>query len=255
MDQNQFSGAKAFLYIPAAAAHDPALLKKPKSILLLGEICSMLNVKGKFFMGNKTIARKLDCSVRSVTDYLALLEQQEYIEREKIFDNGGKNIVGRYIKSGPTLVKSISIGWGNELPYPMAANFHTLGKHTANKENSIREQYKRTEEGYIGQVEPDHHLQQRKQVIDYLNSKLGTSYRANASKNKRLIDARIREGYQLQDFKKVIDHKYTDWHDDQQMSKYLRPETLFGTKFEGYLNEKQTASALLTNEERDGHFG
>ena len=107
----------------------------------------------------------------------------------------------------------------------------------------------------IGQVEPDHHLQQRKQVIDYLNSKLGTSYRANASKNKRLIDARLREGYQLQDFKKVIDHKYTDWHDDQQMSKYLRPETLFGTKFEGYLNEKQTASALLTNEERDGHFG
>lgn len=107
----------------------------------------------------------------------------------------------------------------------------------------------------IGQVEPDHHLQQRKQVIDYLNSKLGTSYRANASKNKRLIDARLREGYQLQDFKKVIDHKYTDWHDDQQMSKYLRPETLFGTKFEGYLNEKQTASVLLTSEERDGHFG
>lgn len=253
MEQNQFSGAKAFLYIPAAAAHDPALLKKPKSILLLGEICSMLNIKGKFFMSNKTLANKLNCTRRSVIDYLNLLEDQGYIKRQNVIKDG--TMVGRTIQSGPTLVKSISQGWCNTLHTPSEVRFTPLVKHTSPKENSIREHNKRTEEGYIGQVEPDHHLQQRKQVIDYLNSKLGTSYRANASKNKRLIDARLREGYQLQDFKKVIDHKYTDWHDDQQMSKYLRPETLFGTKFEGYLNEKQTASVLLTSEERDGHFG
>ena len=39
------------------------------------------------------------------------------------------------------------------------------------------------------------------------------------------------------DFKKVIDVKSLEWNKDPKMCKYLRPETLFGNKFEGYLNE------------------
>lgn len=77
-----------------------------------------------------------------------------------------------------------------------------------------------------------------KEVIDYLNAKAGTKYKPSSAVNKRLIDARIKDGYFLDDFKTVIQNKCATWLHDSKMSKYLRPQTLFGTKFEGYLNEK-----------------
>lgn len=77
-----------------------------------------------------------------------------------------------------------------------------------------------------------------KDVINYLNEKLGAKYKPNSAINKRLIDARAKEGYSLDDFKQVIDNKCANWAHDPKMSKYLRPQTLFGTKFESYLNEK-----------------
>ena len=77
-----------------------------------------------------------------------------------------------------------------------------------------------------------------KDVIDYLNDKIGARYKASSAINKRLIDARVKEGYTLDDFKRVIDNKVASWSQDQKMSKYLRPQTLFGTKFESYLNER-----------------
>ena len=47
----------------------------------------------------------------------------------------------------------------------------------------------------------------------------------------------MNEGFTVDDFKKVIDNKSAEWGKDSKMSKYLRPETLFGTKFESYLNQ------------------
>lgn len=74
-------------------------------------------------------------------------------------------------------------------------------------------------------------------VIDYLNEKAGTQYRANTVSTKKHINARVSEGYTLDDFKKVIDCKVADWKANSKMSKYLAPDTLFGTKFEKYLNQ------------------
>lgn len=75
------------------------------------------------------------------------------------------------------------------------------------------------------------------EVIDYLNQQANKKYRADTPKTKQLIKARIKEGFKLEDFKTVIDKKSVQWLNDSKMEKYLRPETLFGTKFEGYLNE------------------
>lgn len=76
-------------------------------------------------------------------------------------------------------------------------------------------------------------------VIDYLNQKAGTNYRASSKKTRSLIHARMKEGFTLDDFKAVIDKKCAEWLGND-MAQYLRPETLFGTKFEGYLNAKTT---------------
>lgn len=74
------------------------------------------------------------------------------------------------------------------------------------------------------------------EVIAYLNETAGTHYKPTTPKTRTLIAARIREGFTVDDFKAVIAKKCSEWR-GTDMEKYLRPETLFGTKFEGYLNQ------------------
>lgn len=81
-------------------------------------------------------------------------------------------------------------------------------------------------------------------IINYLNKKANTRYRVNNKKTKTLIKARLNEGFTEDDFIKVINNKVKEWI-NTDMEKYLRPETLFGTKFEGYLNQKE----VKTNEQ------
>ena len=73
-------------------------------------------------------------------------------------------------------------------------------------------------------------------VIDYLNRKASTNYRSTTKNTQSFINARLKEGYTVEDFKKVIDSKSKEWL-STDFEKYLRPATLFGTKFENYLNE------------------
>lgn len=75
-----------------------------------------------------------------------------------------------------------------------------------------------------------------KDIIDYLNKVLGTKYKSNAEYINKHINARLNEGFTYEDFVTVIDKKYAEWS-GTDMAKYLRPETLFGTKFQAYLNE------------------
>jgi uncharacterized phage protein (TIGR02220 family) len=76
-----------------------------------------------------------------------------------------------------------------------------------------------------------------KDIIEYLNTKLGTKYKSNAECINKHINARLNEGFTLEDFKTVIDKKYDEWA-GTEMDKFLRPETLFGTKFQQYLNQR-----------------
>lgn len=80
-------------------------------------------------------------------------------------------------------------------------------------------------------------------IIDYLNLKAGTKYRASSAKTKHFIKSRWNEGFREEDFKQVIDIKIRQWLYDPKMNKFLRPETLFGTKFESYLNERPIKQA------------
>ena len=74
------------------------------------------------------------------------------------------------------------------------------------------------------------------EIVAALNEALGTSYRPTSKKTRQLIHARWEEGFRFPDFEAVIDTMAAAWVDDPKMSAYLRPETLFGPKFESYLN-------------------
>ena len=79
------------------------------------------------------------------------------------------------------------------------------------------------------------------EIINYLNRVCHTNYKTTGKKTKDLIRVRMNEGFSIDDFKQVIDTKSTKWLNDKEMSLYLRPETLFSNKFEGYLNEPSTS--------------
>lgn len=78
------------------------------------------------------------------------------------------------------------------------------------------------------------------EIISYLNEKTGRSFRTTEA-HKRFIKARWNENYKLDDFKRVVDNKVADWTgktiNGQPAEKYLQPSTLFGTKFDNYLNQ------------------
>ena len=76
-----------------------------------------------------------------------------------------------------------------------------------------------------------------KEIVDYLNQKANTRYKHTTKATQRFIRARFNEGFTLEDFFSVIDNKSKEWKTDAKMVKFLRPETLFGTKFESYLQE------------------
>lgn len=84
----------------------------------------------------------------------------------------------------------------------------------------------------------DNFICDEKVIIDYLNDKTGKHFKHTTDKTKNLIKARMKEGFTVDEFKRVIDIKVKQWCKDQKMKIYLRPETLFGTKFEAYLNEE-----------------
>ena len=74
-------------------------------------------------------------------------------------------------------------------------------------------------------------------ICSRLNEKAGTNYRPTSKATQRHINARLAEGFTVDDFLKVIDVKCAEWA-GTDMGKYLRPETLFGSKFENYLNQQ-----------------
>ena len=77
-----------------------------------------------------------------------------------------------------------------------------------------------------------------KEIITYLNDKASKNYKPGASKNRAVITARWNEGYREPDFERVINTKTAQWL-GTEYEKYLRPETLFGPKFEGYVCEPE----------------
>ena len=91
-------------------------------------------------------------------------------------------------------------------------------------------------------------------IINYLNKKANTRYRVNNKKTKTLIKARLNEGFTEDDFYKVIDNKVNEWA-NTDMNKYLRPETLFSPKFEGYLNQKEIKNAQYSNGKSNNRWG
>ena len=253
----EFTGSRLFLNIPASVAHDERI-KSDKSILLYGEVLSMINVTGSFYMSNKALAKRLRCTPQTVIRCVRELEKLKYIKSTMVKDEKSGAVKGRKIELLPIPTNTDVKEEGNtDVNTPITSMLNTP-YHSCyeggNTDVTQIEQYNktinRTEENIdkLSSSEPnsDPEPEQKSQkipyekIIDYLNRKTNSHYRPTSKATKRLIKARYNEGFTDADFKTVIDKKCTEWLQDANMAQYLRPETLFGTKFEAYLNQPDT---------------
>lgn len=211
-----------YAIIPANVRYDEDLI--PSAKLLYGEITALCNERGYCWASNDYFASLYSVSKTSIKKWLKSLEDGGYIHREVKYKEGRKEIDTRWI----TIVAHPR---QEKLPTPRQEkgpdNNTVINTTVNNTNNNIMSSKLDDASASIPY----------KEIIEYLNDKADRKYKHTTGKTKTLIKARWNEGFELDDFKKVIDKKVATWLDNN-MSKYLRPETLFGTKFEGYLNEK-----------------
>ena len=178
----------------------------------------------------KEVATHSPQGIDKLNKCLKELEKYGYLERKRSREGGMLKESIWTLTDSPKLDLPIQVK--PILAKPKQANPRL--RNTNSKKQQVKETTNKRNNGSADAEPSTIH----KEVIDYLNEKIGARYKASSAINKRLIDARVKEGYELDDFKRVIDNKVASWANDTKMSKYLRPQTLFGTKFESYLNER-----------------
>ena len=138
---------------------------------------------------------------------------------------------------------------------PTKANGFSENQTKAKKANGFSEkQTKAKKPDNDNEYDNDNDLNNKKHIlsgtishiVDHLNEKAGTNFRDQSKSTRQHIHARLDEGFTEADFYTVIDKKVEEWK-GTDMAKYLRPETLFGSKFEGYLNQTRAAPAKVSN--------
>lgn len=156
----------------------------------------------------------------SVMNALIELETFGYLKRTKVINEKGQFAGYDYdIFEKPQTEKPYAENPNTDKPNaenPPQLNTKELSTNELNKKESS------TKEIYIV-------------VVDYLNKKAGKQFRASNKTTQQHINARLAEGFKVEDFKTVIDKKAAEWL-GTEWEQYLRPTTLFGTKFESYLN-------------------
>ncbi|PNY87131.1 conserved phage C-terminal domain-containing protein [Staphylococcus agnetis] len=175
-------------------------------------------------------------SERTIKRTFGSLEKQDLLHVGN-YNKAGFDRTKWYSVNYETLNKLVARPSGQNGP-TMGSNWHDgMGQNDPTNTRDYTETTTETTNNNI--LSPSSTAYPYRDVIDYLNQQTGKNYKSTTKKNQTVIRARSDEGFNLDDFKKVIDNKVAEWK-GTDMEKYLRPETLFGTKFEGYLNQQQS---------------
>lgn len=210
MAERDFKG----IWIPAEVWLDERLNPLEKVILM--EIDSLDCGEKGCYASNEYIAGFCQCSESKVAHAVTRLVELGYVSR-KSFDGRQRILQSRLAKFARQNSKVCKADVQNLQESNIDSNIDIS--------SSIKKEYKESPQ------ESDFTVA----VVDYLNERAGTHYRAGVAKTQSLIKARANEGFTEADFRTVIDKKCADWI-GTEYEQYLRPQTLFGTKFESYLN-------------------
>lgn len=175
---------------------------------------------GQLITGRKSISERFNISESKVQRVMKKLEIEQQIEQQTCSKNRLISIVNWHLyQSTEHLIEQ------------QVNNNRTTSEQQVNTNKNVKNDNNVKNEKNNTVIFP--YLE----IIEYLNQKANTKYRSSSNKTQTLIKARYNEKFSIEDFKKVIDDKVAEWK-GTDMANYLRPETLFGTKFESYLNQK-----------------
>lgn len=221
------------IWIPKEIWLDDRLSALEKVIFV--EIDSLDKSERGCWASNEYFAGFCQCSVRTVSAAIKKLTDLGYIFLQS-FDGRKRELRSKFTKL-PSSVEDFSEQGSKNceagLQNLLQNNTYNKTKNNiVNNNNIVR---KETAKPSVEQQAASTTHKKYDDIILYLNQKAGTRYRASTPKTQRLLHARLSEGFTLADFRTVIDKKCAEWN-GSDMAQYLRPETLFGTKFESYLN-------------------
>ena len=191
----------------------------------------MADEDGWFYQTHDTVEsmtglsrHKQDVAIDKLEKEGILHKRVRGIPAKRYFKLDYKALANKFVKNSQTSMQNIS-----KLD---------CKKSATNKESNIKKVNKESNNKDTLSSSNEHDRIPYREIVEYLNEKTNSQYRPTAKKTQALIKARYNEGFNIDDFKIVIDVKTTEWYNNAKMSKFLRPETLFGTKFESYLNQK-----------------
>lgn len=234
MQQKTFN-KNYYAIIPANVRYDKNLT--PNAKLLYGEITALCNEKGYCWANNSYFSELYGVSKKTISNWISSLDERGFIKSEMIYKENSKEIKERRLYI--TRMEKDFVTYGRNVLNPTEENFHTPMEEKVKDNNTSFNNTSNNTRDIKDIVEhsPTEPVPYQ-EVVEYLNQKTGKNFKHTSKVTQRHIRARLAEGFTVSDFKQVIDKKCSDWLRDQKMKEYLRPETLFGTKFESYLNSK-----------------
>lgn len=205
-----------YAIIPAEVRYDNTL--RPNEKLLYGEITALAQKTGECWASNKYFSDLYGVKDNAVATWIRHLKEKKYILID--YEYKGKEIQKRIIKIG---------GIQKDSTYSQKDR----GVFTKRYEGGIQ---KGEENNTSINNTSINNIYIVEQVIKHLNEITNSNYKSTTRTTRDKIIARLNEGFTLDDFIVVIDKKFWDWK-GTKFEQYMRPETLFGTKFESYLNQ------------------
>lgn len=243
---NEEKQVSYYAIIPASVRYDKDISANAK--LLYGEITALCNAKGYCWATNQYFATLYKVSKKTVSRWISELADKGYINSYMRYKDRSREVDQRVVSITTHIPKNEDT-YSQKCPYPIPKNVHTpIPKNAEDNTTSINTTFNNKYDS-TSSCKQDHTDNITKEVINHLNDVAGTSYRHTTAKTISLIKARQRDGFSKQDFFSVIDKKYAEWK-GTEWEKFIRPDTLFGTKFEGYLNQNYNTALNKQNNEK-----
>ncbi|MFV0557667.1 MAG: conserved phage C-terminal domain-containing protein [Enterococcus sp.] len=220
------------VWIPARIWLDANLTLQ--EIMFLVEIDSLDNSAMGCYASNNHFSDFFGLSKSRVSEVISSLAKKGYISVE--YEREGKEIKKRIIKVSGMPKRGIRKSEEGIRNVEEGYSENAKGSNTSFSNTSSNT----SKDILSGSDEQD--AIPYKEILDYLNLKANKNYKASTRDSRAHIKARWNEGFRLDDFKTVIDNKCFEWMVPGKTIKgtpsanYLRPATLFGSKFESYLN-------------------
>ena len=222
-NERKFKG----VWIPKEIWEEKSLSILEKVMLI--EIDSLEDEEDGCYASNKYFANFFKLTNGRISQIINCLQQKGYIKIE--YQYNGKEIERRIIRI-------------NKPPYPEVFNkLNTCLENYAGVFNKLKGGYlENSKDNNIYINNTNNNITIVEQVINYMNELAGTNFKPTTTKTISLIKARLKEGFNVEDLKDVVYYKYNEWYkkpfkftNGMMSDTYYRPNTLFGTKFEEYL--------------------